>query len=166
MKKQRRKPPPPRKSKTSAAATPAPDAGRRRFLQLAKGAAIGLPVIAGVGWFSTRAVRATIAEADLTRIGQGLPSVVQIHDPSCSLCRTLQRQARAALDAYSEDEVTYLVADVTTVPGRLMAATHNVPHVTLLLFDGAGQLEQVVRGPTDDATLESAFAALIGPAAG
>lgn len=166
MKKQRRKPAPARKAKAVSATSPAPDAGRRRFLRLAKGAAIALPVVAAAGWFGTRAVQATIAEADLTRIGQGLPSVVQIHDPSCSLCRTLQRQTRAALDDYSDAQVTYLVADVTTVPGRLMAATHNVPHVTLLLFDGAGQLEQVVRGPTDDATLESAFATLIGDAAG
>lgn len=137
------------------------DAGRRRFLRLARNSAIALPLLAGAGWLGTRAVQATVQEADLSRIGQGIPAVVQIHDPGCALCRTLQGQTRDALDAYTDEQVTYLVADVNTQPGRLMAATHNVPHVTLLLFNGAGRMVQVVRGPTEDTTLEAAFATLI-----
>lgn len=162
MRKHRKKPQANRKPKAARTRGPeAPDTGRRRFLRLARAAAIALPVVAVAGWFGTRAVQGTIQEADLTRIGQGIPAVVQIHDPACPLCRTLQGQARAALKPYSEDDVTYLVADVNTQPGRLMAATHNVPNVTLLLFDATGRLVQVVRGPTEDETLDAAFAALI-----
>lgn len=164
MRKKSKKPQPARKAKAAPkpkASVDGPDAGRRRFLRLARNGAIALPLLAGAGWLGTRAVQATVAEADLSRIGQGIPSVVQIHDPGCALCRALQGQTRDVLKAYTDEQVTYLVADVNTQPGRLMAATHNVPHVTLLLFDGAGQMVQVVRGPTDETTVEAAIATLI-----
>ncbi|MEM7441503.1 MAG: thioredoxin family protein [Pseudomonadota bacterium] len=154
MKKQRKQPKAKASSKKTATQTAdIPD--RRRFLRLARNAAIAVPVVGVAGFFSVRSVQATICEADLTKIGQGKPAIVQIHDPGCQLCRTLQKQTRRALRAYEDHSFTFLVANITTAEGGELAARYGVPHVTLLLFDGDGKMVQVVRGPTDSGTLEA-----------
>ncbi len=122
---------------------------RRRFLRLIRNGAIALPVLAGAGYFSVQSVQATICEADLTKIEDGKLSVVQIHDPQCQLCQTLQRQTRKALKSFDDDEFTYLVANVKTPSGSNFAAKYGVPHVTILLFDRRGEMVQIVRGPSD-----------------
>ncbi|MEO3415292.1 thioredoxin family protein [Roseovarius sp. CAU 1744] len=162
MKKQRRKRPQKRGVTTSdpaALARNATDANRRKFLRLARNAAIALPVLAGATVFSVQSVQATICEADLTKIGKGKPAVVQVHDPNCSLCRQLQRQARKALKSFDGEAVEFLVADINTAKGSAFAARYGVPHVTLLLFDGAGEMVQIVRGPSDTDSLHKVIAA-------
>ena len=160
MKKQRKK----QKSKSAAGqADPARIAeeakveSRRRFLRLMRNVAIGLPVVAGATVFSVRSVQATICEADLTKIGKGKPAIVQIHDPQCSLCQQLQRQARKALKSFDDEAVTFLVANIHTAEGGALAARYGVPHVTLLLFDAEGEMVQVVRGPSDKDSLRQIF---------
>ena len=160
MKKQRKKPQSKRTAQHAnaavaeeAAAQKAKSESRRRFLRLARNTAIALPVVAGATFFSVQSVQATICEADLTKIGKGKPSVVQIHDPNCTLCQTLQRQTRKALKSFDDELVTFLVADINTAKGGAFAARYGVPHVTLLLFNGSGEMTQVVRGPTDTETL-------------
>ena len=142
------------KSKKRAAAKKAKAAepSRRDFMKLGRNAAIAVPVIGVAGFFGVRSVQATIRESDLTRVGLGSASIVQIHDPSCSLCATLQKQTRRAMKAYDADRYEFLVANIKTADGALFAAKYGVPHVTLLLFDGSGELTEVVRGPiaTDD----------------
>lgn len=160
MKKQARKS---QKKRNNAKADPVAIAAankqesRRRFLRFARNGAIMLPVIAGAGYFSVSSVQATICEADLTKIGQGKPSIVQIHDPQCALCRTLQRQSRKALKTFDEENYTFLVANIKTIEGSTLAAQYGVPHVTLLLFDADGKMVQVVRGPSDTDSLRSIF---------
>ena len=39
----------------------------------------------------------------------------------------------------------------------IFAADHGVPHVTLLLFDGKGELRQILRGSQDRADLTPIF---------
>ena len=158
MKKNRKKPSPKRSAKPADAKTTAEKEtleGRRRFLRLARNAAIALPVLVGGTVFSVRSVQATICEADLTKIGKGKPSVVQIHDPNCSLCRTLQSQTRKALKSFDDEAITFLVADINTVKGGAFAARYGVPHVTLLLFDPRGEMVQIVRGPSDTDSLRN-----------
>lgn len=132
---------------------------RRRFLRFARNGAIALPVLTGVGFFSVQSVQATICEADLTKIGHGKPSIVQIHDPMCPLCQTLQRQTRKALKSFDGDAFTFLVANIKTPDGSALAARYGVPHVTLLLFDGRGEMVQIVRGPSDADSLRTIFEA-------
>lgn len=115
--------------------------------------------IGGVGYWTVGSVSASIGEADLSRIGDGTPSIVQIHDPQCSQCAALQREVRDALEAFDDEALTYLVANITTTEGRALAARHNVGHVTLLLFDGPGRLRSIERGPQSSAALREAFAA-------
>lgn len=148
-------------SDPAALAEKAKAQSRRRFLRIARNGAIALPVVAGVGFFSVRYVQATIHEADLTNIGQGKPTIVQIHDPQCMLCQTLQRQTRRALKEFDKDAVTFLVADITTRDGGLLARKYGVPHVTLLLFDAHGEMVQIVRGPSDTASLRQIFDAYL-----
>ena len=114
-------------------------------------------MLGGIGYYSVQSVQATICEADLSKIGQGTPSIVQIHDPQCPLCQDLQRQTRRALKGFDDDELTYLVANVKTEQGSAFAAYHGVPHVTLLLFDGAGEMVQVIRGPNNADVLRDMF---------
>ncbi|MCK0103022.1 thioredoxin family protein [Pseudohalocynthiibacter sp. F2068] len=161
----KRQPKKPRKKRSGGQVNPALIAekarieGRRRFLRFIRNGAIALPVFAGVVFFSVQSVQATICEADLTKVGQGKPSIVQIHDPQCSLCQTLQRQIRKALKSFDSDDFTFLVANIKTSDGSAFAARYGVPHVTLLLFDARGEMVQIVRGPSDTDSLRTIFEA-------
>jgi len=135
---------------------------RRRLLKLLRNGAIAAPVLAVAGYFSVQSVEATICEADLTKIGKGTPAIVQIHDPNCQLCATLQRQSRRALRQFDDESYEFLVANLNTTEGRTLAAVHRVSHVTLLLFNGEGQMVRIVRGPTDMETLARVFKTHLG----
>jgi len=140
----------------------APD--RRRALRMMRNIAIALPIVGIGGFYSTRAVQASICELDLTKIGQGLPSVVQVHDPACGFCRTLQRQTRRALRVYDGETFHYLVANINTEEGNTLAREYGVPHVTLLFFDAVGNLEHTLQGPVADEVVEARIAAHLGAA--
>lgn len=152
-----------RKKKTSrkshAAASVPPEVSRRDTLRLLRGAAIAVPVVGIAGYLGSTYVQASISEYDLTRIGDGLPSVVQIHDPQCPLCLALQRQTRRALRPYDSDDFHFLVANITTLDGRLFAQNHHAAHVTLVLLDGDGRHVDTLRGPINDANLRASIAA-------
>jgi hypothetical protein len=132
---------------------------RERLLKISRRVLFALPVVAAVGYFSVAAVQAKNHEGDLTRISEGKPSIVQIHDPQCSLCQTLQRQTRKAMKSFEQDTFTYLVANVRTRDGRAFSAKYGVPHVTILLFDPQGKMVQIVRGPSDTESLRTIFSA-------
>ncbi|MEM9046755.1 MAG: hypothetical protein AAGC81_18900 [Pseudomonadota bacterium] len=133
-----------------------PPMTRRRALNLAINAGLGLAAVGG-GWYVFSEVRAGIVEGDLSRIGQGVPMVVQIHDPQCQQCIALQRETRAALEGFSEDELQYVVANIRQPSGRKLASLHGVPHVTLLLFDANGTMREAIQGVSDRAYLSTAF---------
>ena len=95
---------------------------------------------------------------DLSQIGQGIPAVVQIHDTSCALCNQLRRNASSAADRFG-DRLLYRIADIDTAQGRQLQLRHEVPHVTLLLFDGKGELQRVLTGVKSSETLYRAFEA-------
>lgn len=95
---------------------------------------------------------------DLSGLGEGTPLIVQIHDPSCQLCRRLMSNTRAAL--VGRDDISFRVADVTTGEGKQFQQKHNVPNVTLLLFNGKGKLVDTVRGVTPVEELATRFAKL------
>ncbi|MEM7042140.1 MAG: thioredoxin family protein [Pseudomonadota bacterium] len=120
---------------------------------------IGL-IAAGLGaggWWIVSEVRAGIHEADLTRIGNGIPAVVQVHDPHCPTCQALQREVRAAMAPFGDDELQYLVANIRQDKGRDFQRQHDVPHVTLILFDGDGERQEILSGPNRADHLEQVF---------
>lgn len=162
MKRQKRKNTPPKKTDA-----PPPVARRRRRLSrrellglLRFGAAAA--VILGLGgWYVVSRIGASIDEHDLSRLGNGIPAVVQIHDRQCASCLVLEREVRKALGHFSEDEIQYLVVNMSQPQGRRFADLHRVGVTTLLFFDGRGRRRSSVSGVFDEATLKRAFEQVI-----
>lgn len=141
-------------------AAPTPQNNRRDFLQRSMTWGIGILALGGTGTYAFNAMAACMEEQDLTKIGNGTPSIVQIHDPQCRLCRSLQKSTRKALEAFEEGDIQYMVANIKTGQGRTFAANYGVPHVTLLLFDGKGTLIQTINGQQRPEYLKGVFAGL------
>lgn len=143
-----------RKSKTADKAEPS----RRDMLKLLRNGALGVAAVGGAGYWATGSFQAYAAEHDLSRMGQGAAAIVQVHDPHCAICTALQKQTRAALKAFDDCGLIYLVADINTPEGASLAARHGVPHVTLLFFDSEGELLRSVNGMHSEAQLTSMIA--------
>lgn len=139
--------------------TPSPEQSRRDVLKLGRNGAIAAVVVAGGGYWGLGSFRAYAAEHDLSRVGEGSVTIVQIHDPQCPTCTALQKQTRAALRDFDDCGLTYLVADIKTPEGAAFARKYRVPHVTLLLFDGAGALHHQIQGLQQASQLAEVFAA-------
>ncbi|MEM7547389.1 MAG: twin-arginine translocation signal domain-containing protein [Pseudomonadota bacterium] len=150
--------------KAAAQAEMAGQGNRRRFLKHVRTGAILMAVLGGGAWASQSYFSDLKHEYDLTRIGNGTPTVVQIHDPQCPICASLQREARIAMDEFSVDQLQYVVADIKMTKGRDFAAAHGVGHVTLLLFDGDGQRRGVLQGVRQSDELKRAFDQLVDAA--
>ena len=123
--------------------------------------ALALAILGGAGWFVTEEVRATVQEHDLSKLGNGVATVVQVHDPQCPKCVALQRETRDALDSFADDELQLLVANIRTDEGRAFARKHRVAHVTLILFDGKGERRHTLTGPNSAENLEPVFRRLL-----
>jgi len=145
------------KRRSASRATPQPE--RRDFLKLARNGAIGLGLASFTGFFAVRTVQASLHERDLSRLGDGKLTVVQVHDPSCAMCNALQKATRAALDCFGECEIQYLIADINTAEGQAFATDHGVTHVTLVLFDQKAQRRSVFNGVRKTAELKDIFSA-------
>lgn len=145
----------PKKQARAETATAAP--ARRVFLRKIRNGAVATLVVGTGSWFLIGKVRATMREQDLTQIGNGKPTVVQIHDPQCPKCVALQREARDALCEIGSADLQYVVANIRSPEGRQLAAAHGVGHVTLLLFDGEGKRRSILAGPNDSIYLNAAF---------
>ena len=161
MKRQKKKTPKAAKA-NPAQPNPTPDAGpedpgRRSFLDFARGWGVITIGAGAVGWYLVDDMVATAREFDLSKIGNGVPAVVQVHDPNCPICRSLQKEVRAAMDDFADDELQYLVANIKHEDGRALARAHDVPHVTLLLFDGGGERRLILRGENKADYLHDAF---------
>ena len=165
MKRQKRKTTPKKNPGTTAAAPPASShkkaLNRRQFLETLGYAAVGLGVVGGGAWYFVSSVQAGIDERDLSRLGNGMPTVVQIHDPQCPRCRALQREAREAIAAFEDGTIQFLVANIREPEGRQFAAAHGVGHITLVLFDGRGQRRRVLVGENRSEYLVSEFRDLV-----
>ena len=160
MKKQSRSAKPGKKRQTGSPVTPkVPDKAksRREFLSSVYNFGLIAAVGGGAGWYMIDEVCATTLENDLTRIGNGIPAVVQIHDPECPRCRALQKEARDAMSSFSDSELQFLVANIRMEKGRQLAHKHRVGHVTLLLFDGEGKRRAILAGPNTSDYLEDVF---------
>ena len=150
-----------RKKRQAAEAKAASAEGmtRRRVIRGAGFGALALAVAGGGGYAGVGMYRQYMREHDLSMIGKGKPAVVQVHDPQCPTCTALQRQTRRAMKQFGECDLLYLVADITQPEGQVFARRHNVPHVTLVLLDGQGQVAQVLSGMRQRSELEPIFAA-------
>lgn len=82
---------------------------------------------------------------DLTVVGNGIATVVQVHDPGCRLCQQLRSNLFAAQSDFSSKQLQIRVADITSLAGGAFASRHQVPHVTLLFFDAQGKLRKLCK---------------------
>ena len=157
-KKQRVKRAPNQKPGDAAGSVASPNkTGRRDLLGRFGSGALVAAALGGGAWYLVQDVSATIGEQDLSRIGNGTPAVVQIHDPDCSLCAALQREARKALADFEDGELQFLVANIRSAEGKRLAAAHGVGHVTLLLFDADGRRRSTLVGSNTSEDLKQAF---------
>lgn len=122
-----------------------------------RNALMAFAVVGAAGWYLAGEVRATNQEHDLSRLGNGIATVVQIHDPRCPTCRALQRETRDAIKSFGPGEIQYLVANIRSAEGRAFAGVHRVGHVTLLLFDGQGKRRDTLNGRYTTEALERVF---------
>jgi hypothetical protein len=130
---------------------------RRDFLTnsaLITGAA-GL--LGGGGWYFASTVAAEAKEGDLSTLGNGVPAIVQIHDPNCPTCNALRREAREAACSFGENELQFKVANLRTKEGRALAGRHGVGKITLLMFDGDGSMRLVLPGLSQAENLKPVF---------
>jgi predicted secreted protein len=130
---------------------------RRALLRTVRNGALAAAVLATGGWVVVHRVQRHNELHDLTVIGNGVPTVVQIHDPQCPTCNQLKAEMLRAARDFAADELQVRIADIRTAKGRALADHHGVPHVTLLLFDGAGQVRDVLQGLTNSRFLRVAF---------
>ena len=130
---------------------------RRDFLVNAAIYSGGAVALAGGSWYAFDAVAAQSRESDLSTIGNGVPAIVQIHDPNCPTCNRLRMEAREAACAFGEDRLQFRVASLMTEEGRALATRHGVGKITLLMFDGDGTMRSVLPGLNDAAHLAPVF---------
>lgn len=130
---------------------------RRTLLRNAAFYGAATVFLGGGGFYLVSGLVANAREHDLSRIGNGIPAVVQIHDPGCSRCLALQRQTRDALENFDDGDLQYLVANIRTAEGRALASQHGVGHVTLLLMDGKGRRLRTLAGESHSDVLTDAF---------
>lgn len=114
---------------------------------------VAAAVIGSGGYYLVSEVVADVHEHDLSRIGKGIPTVVQVHDPDCPTCRSLMRAARTAMESFEPDELQYVVANLQTPEGQELASRHGVGKVTLLLMDGDGRRRATLPGEASSAML-------------
>jgi hypothetical protein len=164
MKRQKRKAGRKRSTVLAAPVAAAPAAKRmnRRYL-LRNLAFYGVAAVAvsGGGLYLVTDVMANAREHDLSRIGNGIPAIVQVHDPGCPSCLALQREARIAMESFESEDLQYLVANLSTPAGRKLADRYGVGRVTLLLMDGTGKRLLTLAGEADSEVLVPAFERLI-----
>lgn len=139
---------------------------RREWLATWKLGLAAAAVLGGGGYLVAGRVMAGIAEGDLSRIGNGTPAIVQVHDPGCPSCLALQNAARDALCEFDAEEIQYLVANLDLPEGRRFAARHGAGRVTLLLFDGTGRMRRIITGRHSAEELERAFRGHLAAAGG
>jgi len=110
-------------------------------------------------------IRDNIQRSDLSVIGTGTPVVVQAHDPKCPQCRSLLDNAEAA-HADFRDDIAFRVVNLRSGDGRAFAREFGVGKVTLVVFNGAGEVEHILRGVRPVEHLRHLFADLAGERTG
>ena len=93
---------------------------------------------------------------DLSVIGNGTPTVVQIHDHNCQLCRQLKSNLDDVKTDFTE-EVQFKTANILAKKGANFAQKHNVAHVTLLFFNGQGKRVNTLQGVSSKDEIRTAL---------
>ena len=145
-------------NQTQAGASAGATLSRRQMLNYVRNGLLATAAVGAGGWGAAYAYETHVARHDLSVIGNGIATVVQIHDPQCPTCRALQKETLRAARSFEDTVLQVRVANIRTTEGRTLANRYGVPHVTLLLFDGAGEMQDVLSGPNNRNFLRAQFA--------
>lgn len=148
----------PKRKNRSLATKKAPVASSKLTRRNALKLLIAVPVVGAAGTSIHRYDLQNRGLHDLSAIGAGKPTVIQVHDPSCQLCRRLMKNTRSALKG--RDDIAFRVADVTTREGAEFQRTHNAQIVTLITFNAAGKKQDSIQGVTSVNELKERFTRL------
>ncbi len=161
--KTKRKKGTPAKAQTQERHEPAKERTTRRdFLTNSAIYTSGVAALAVGGWYVFDTVSASAAESDLSVIGNGVPTVVQIHDPNCPTCNALRREAREAVCEFDESELQFRVASLQTEDGLALARRHGAGKITLLMFDAKGSMTAALPGMNYAENLKPVFERHVG----
>jgi len=149
------------KRKAAQAAKGPSKTSRRSFMALAPYIVGGAVVAAALGFWGVSSVQAKLAEQDTSVVGQGTPTIVQVHEVTCAACVNLQRETRAALATLEDGDLNYRIAYLSSESGLAFASEYGASYTTLLLFDGDGNLSRRIVGETPRNMLRAAFMAHI-----
>ena len=94
------------------------------------------------------------AEHDLSVVGNGIPTVVQVHDPGCSLCNRLKNNLSKVKGDF-KDKIQFKTANILKKKGKVFAAKYNSQKVTLLYFDKKGERVDTTHGVTSSEDLKT-----------
>ncbi|MBX2870250.1 MAG: thioredoxin family protein [Acidiferrobacterales bacterium] len=129
----------------------------RRELKKAIWLVVGALVLALGSAAAISAYKKNWAEAhDLSVIGQGIPAIIQVHDPKCPKCKKLMENTKVALRDY-DDKFVFKIADITTGAGRSLQRDHDARIISLLIFNGRGELKRRISGVKDPDVLDIEF---------
>lgn len=160
MKRQKHKIKPKKKSPETSVKpeeTPKRKVSRRDFLGNSLMVSAGVAAVGGVGWYFAGTMGASARESVLSDIGNGIPTVVQIHDPSCPTCNALLCEVRDASSAFEDTQLQFRVANLNTDEGYALAREYGVGKITLLLFDGEGNRRLTLPGMNEAENLTPVF---------
>ena len=146
--KKSKKPAPTRAQQKAASA-------RRKFLERAAVVA-GVMVVSGGGYAAYRVHYNNTY--NLSIIGNGSPTVVQIHDPGCDACKLLKSNVESVKREF--EDIQFRVVTIGSSEGARFARKHRAKKTTLLIFDGGGKLIDKMEGVFPQAQLRKRFAKL------
>ena len=95
-------------------------------------------------------------EHDLSVVGNGTATVVQIHDPGCRLCNRLKSNLGEVKGDFKE-EIQFKTANILKQAGKDFAKKYQVPHVTLLFFNKKGDRVDTMQGVSSAEDIRSSL---------
>ncbi len=126
---------------------------RRLLIRGGIALAVAIPLaVVGVMQYEKRAA----VRYDLSVIGNGQPTVVQVMDHGCSECRKLSDNLSSVRREF-DGRVQFRLADRGRTDGAILATRHNAGHVTLLMFDGNGRLRTTLTGIQEPGDIRTAI---------
>jgi hypothetical protein len=156
-----------KRHKTSSASRRAADTRRRspafRPGNWLRGLLIAMAILAvPVAWMAMEAHNARV-RGDLSVIGSGVPVVVQVHDRRNRESRRLHDHVERAL-ARLDGPLEWRVVDANSQQAASLARDYGAGRLTLLLFDGRGEMVRMKHGVESVDALEAVFAEHAGSA--
>ena len=144
-----------RAGKTKQGAAQKSADSRRKFISKSITVVGGL-AIAGVSYGAYKVRHHRLY--DLSVIGNGTPTVVQVHDSTCPKCRQLKANLEAVKHEFKG--VQFRTAPLNENEGAELARKYGVGKVTLLVFDGDGELIDKLQGIYPEEQLRKEFSRL------